>query len=311
MKSFISFLIVYFLLLIASASFAQSEGQTKKVVITGARFTYPLLQKWINEYKEVNPSVEVIINPRTTSDPASYDLLIEAYQLSREIQEEREVISLGRYALLPIANSKSHFAKTYEEKGLDKDLLKQIFFHDIYTSKEKQKQVRVPYTVYTRLQKAGPPITFAKYFGYEQQNIKGNAIAGADEHLIKALLKDSTAVSYNNLGLIYNTKTKQVIDGLTILPVDLDDNGRITNDEKIYSSLDNVLAKLESEEVKNVPIADFHLSIKKRGYNADALKFLLWVIYNGQDDLNEFGFLKPDLKRFSEEKQKFEHLTRK
>lgn len=311
MKSFISFLIVYFLLLIASASFAQSEGQAKKVVITGARFTYPLLQKWINEYKEVDPSVEVIINPRTTSDPASYDLLIEAYQLSKEVQEEREVITLGRYALFPIANSKSNFARTYAEKGLDRDLLKQIFFHDIYTHKEKQKQIKVPYTVYTRLQKAGPPITFAKHFGYEQQDIKGKAIAGADEHLIKALLKDSTGVSYNNLGIIYNAETKQVVSGLTILPVDLDDNGRITNDEKIYSSLDNVLAKLESEEVKNVPIADFHLSIKKRGYNAEALKFLLWVIYNGQDDLNEFGFLKPDLKRFSEEKQKFEHLTRK
>jgi phosphate transport system substrate-binding protein len=108
-----------------------------------------------------------------------------------------------------VANAKSAFAKTYSEKGLTGDLIKQIFFHDIYASKDKLQEIGSSYTVYTRLQKAGAPKTFASCFGYEQQQIKGKSIAGADEHLLKALLKDSTGVSYNNLGLIYDLKPEQ------------------------------------------------------------------------------------------------------
>jgi ABC-type phosphate transport system substrate-binding protein len=310
MKSLVSFLIVYFLLLIASASFGQKQSE-KKVVLTGARFTYPLLQKWIKDYKEANPTVEVLIESRSSNDPKHYDLLIEAYELDKDVQEEREVLSIGRYALLPIANSKSALAQTLVEKGLTKDLISQLFFHDIYAGNEKHKDLNYPHTIYTRLQKAGAPLTFANYFGYEQQNINGKSIAGGDEHLIAALLKDSTGVSYNNLGLIYDLNNRQVIKGITVLPVDANDNGRVSKDEHFYSDLDQVIEKLEGEEIKNVPLGYFNISIKKLGYNTEALKFLFWVIYNGQDDLHQYGFLKPSLRRFENEKQKFEQLASK
>jgi phosphate transport system substrate-binding protein len=292
---------------VSAASFAQETN--KKVVITGARFTYPLVQRWIDQYNEANPFVEVVIEPRSTTDPDKYDLLIEAYELNDDVREEREFLSFGRYALLPIANDKSQFARIYSDKGLTKELIQQIFFHDIYAEKEKQKEIKAPYTVYTRLQKAGAPTTFAKYFGYDQQSIKGKAIAGADEHLIKALLKDTTAISYNNAGLIYDLKTRKALPGIAILPVDTDDNGRVSNEEKERLTLDDLISKLEKGELENIPVEHLHLSIKKRGYNPEALKFLLFVIQNGQNDLHQFGFLTPDQRRFENERERFEHMA--
>jgi phosphate transport system substrate-binding protein len=302
--------LVVFLLPIGAIVYAQPAAE-KKVIVTGARFTYPLLEKWIGEYREANPSVEVRIEPRTTTDPSQYDLLIEAFEPEKTVQGDREYLYIGRYAVLPVANAKSAFAKTYSEKGLTSDLIKQIFFHDIYTSKDKQQEIETSYTVYTRLQKAGAPKTFASYFGYEQQQIKGKSIAGADEHLIKALLKDSTGVSYNNLGLIYDLKTRTVSSGLAILPVDADDNGRVSKDEKFYGNLDEVLTRLEEEKIKNVPVEYFHISIRKHAYNPEALRFLQWIIENSQEDLHAFGFLKPEQKRFDAEKEKFEQLALK
>jgi hypothetical protein len=213
--------------------------------------------------------------------------------------------------LLPVANSSSQFAKIYGEKGLTEALIKQVFFHDLYADKEKQKEIKAPFTVYTRLQKAGAPLTFAAYFGYAQENIKGKAIAGADEHLIKALLKDTTAISYSNPGLIYDLNSRTVLPGLTLLPVDAGDNGRVSNDEKFYANLDELLARIERESLKNIPVEYLHVSLPRRGYNPEALKFLLWIIDNSQDDLHHFGFLKPDAKRFQQEKEKFEQLTRR
>ena len=281
----------------------------KKLVITGARFTYPILEKWIGAYKQVHPEVAIHIEPRTTTDPSQFDLLIEAYETEGQIKQEREYLYLGRYAVLPVANSKSAFAKSYGDKGLNAALIKQIFFHDIYASKDKDSEIKASYTVYTRLQKAGAPTTFARYFGYEQHQITGKSIAGADEHLVKALLKDSSGVSYNNLGLLYDLKTRTVLPGLTILPVDADDNGRVSKEEKFYNNLDEALARVENQTLKNIPIEYFHISIRKHNFNPEALNFLQWIIENGQDDLHAFGFLKPEQKRFDSEKEKFKQLA--
>lgn len=295
---------IYTLLAITLTAFTAPAQTSSKVVVTGVRFSYPLVNAWIESYKQANPSANVVIEPRTTTDPSQYDVLIEAYEPDSLIKGTRDFIYIGRYALLPVANAQSGFAKEFSDKGLTKDLIKQIYFQDAYADKKKVRKIVSNYTVYTRLQKAGAPITLARYFGYEQGNIKGKAIAGADEHLIKAVLKDSTAVTYATLGLIFDLKLRNPLSGLTILPVDLDDNGKVQSDEKIFGNLESAISKFEADDVKNVPIEYLHISIAKRKSNVEALKFLQWVLNNGQDSLHQFGFLLPDEQQFKKEKEK-------
>jgi len=276
----------------------------KVVVITGARFSYKLVQKWIDDYNKVNPNVQIIIEARGSADPAKFDILAEVYEHEEELRKSREYINVGRYAILPVATSKSAFAKIYADKGLTTELIKQIFFHDIFADKENEQEIKAPFTVYTRLQKAGAPIVFTKYFGYEQKDIKGKAIAGADEHLLKALLRDSTGVSYLPLSLIYDHQTKKPIDGLTVLPVDFNGNGRVSDEEKFYDDQNKVIERLESEntrDIKNIPIEYLHFSIDKQNASPEAIDFLKWVNENGQRDLHDFGYLKPEAKRYEKE----------
>jgi phosphate transport system substrate-binding protein len=308
MKSFISVVIIYFLAIFATALFAQEQTKNK-IIITGVRFAYPLVEKWIQDYKAANPNVQVEINPRSTTDPSQYDLLIEAYEQDESIRSTREYLYIGRYALLPVANTTSGIAKNFGDKGLNRELIEQIYFNDIYADKKEDAKIDTEYTVYTRIQKAGAPITFSKYFGFTQTNIKGKAIAGADEHLIKALLKDSTGVSYSVPGLIYDIQTRKQLDGLTALPVDIDDNGRVTSEEKFYDNLDGLLTKLEEgdeKSLKNIPVEYLHLSVGKVNAKPEAIKFLQWIIYNGQESLHQYGFLKPEQKKFEAAKEKFE-----
>lgn len=310
MKNFRSLLFAAGIAIVATPSlFAQDAAQNNqnKVIITGVRFAYPLVDKWIKQYSVENPGAQIVIETRTITDPEKYDLLIEAYDQDKVIKEGREYISIGRYALLPVANTKSAFAKEYSDKGLIEKTYKQIFFHDIYA--EKDESITTPFTVYTRLQKAGAPITFAKYFGYEQQQIKGKTIAGADEHLIKALLKDETGITYTVPGLAYDLTTRKPTEGITIIPVDLDGNGRVSKDEKLVENLDQVIEKIENEKVKNVPVEYINFSIAKNSTNPEAKKFLLWVASHGENDLHQFGYLKPEPKRLQLEKEKLEKFS--
>ncbi len=306
-----------FFLFASTLSWAQPQNapvkkQPKVVVITGVRFAYPLVQKWIDDYSQVANDVQVIIESRGTNDPTQYDILIDAYEHDDQRKENREYIYIARYAVLPVANSKSDFSKTYAEKGLNKELIKQIFFNDIYADKDNEQKVKSPYTVYTRLQRAGSPIVFAKYYGYEQKDIKGKTVAGSDEHLLKAILRDSVGISYLPLSLIYDRATGNPISGLSVLPVDLNGNGRVNDDEKFYSNLSTVVRNLEEKSIKeinNIPIEYLHFSIDKQNSSPEAIAFLQWVIQNKLTDLTDFGFLQPEPSRF--EKDKFVQFASK
>jgi phosphate transport system substrate-binding protein len=277
----------------------------KYVVITGVRFAYPLVQKWIDDYNKENPDVQIIIESRGSADPAKYDILIEAYDKDVELLQGREYVYIARYAVLPVANDKSEFAKTYADKGLNRELINQLYFHDIFADKEKQKEIKTPYTIYTRLQKAGAPVTFAKYFGHEHKEIVGKSIAGSDEHLLKAVLRDSTSVSYLPLTLAYDHASKKPVEGLSILPVDLNGNGKVNDDEKFYGDLNSVIQQLEDKplkEINNIPVEYIHMSVDRTNGSPEAISFLRWIIQNGQDDLHEFGYLKPEANRFEADK---------
>ncbi len=285
---------------------ASERRQNKVVAITGVRFAYPLVQKWIDDYNKINPDIPIIIESRGSNDPAKYDILIEAYEPDAEVKKNREYLYIGRYAILPLANSHSSFAKVYADKGLNQDLIKQLFFHDIFSDKKEDTSIKSPYTVYTRLQKAGAPITFSKYFGYQQKDIKGKAIAGADEHLLKAVLRDSTGLSYLPMNLLYDQKTGKPVQGITILPVDLNGNGKVSDDEKFYDAVSTVVTRLEEKnqkEINNIPTEYLNFSLDKHDSSPEAIAFLQWVLQNGQNDLHAFGFLKPEQARLEKEKQ--------
>ncbi len=320
MKTFLHSLLVLAFIFGSISTKAQNSNPTtspqthreKIVLVTGVRFAYPLVQKWIDDYNKQNPDVQIVIESRGSADPANYDILVEAHGQDAALAKNREYIYIARYAILPVANSTSDFAKTYSNKGLSKNLIKQLYFNDVFADKEDEQVIKSPYTIYTRLKKAGTPIVFTKYFGYQHQDIKGIAIAGADEHLLKAILRDSTAVSYLPVNLIYDPVSKKPVTGLTVLPVDLNGNGKVSDEEKFYSDISKVIQILDEKPVKdinNVPLEYINISIDKNSENTDALEFLRWVVRNGQNYLHDFGYLKPEPGRF--EPDKFEKFLSK
>jgi hypothetical protein len=146
---------------------------------------------------------------------------------------------------------------------------------------------------------------FSGYFGYEQRDIKGKSIAGADEHLLKALVRDTTGISYAPLPLIYDRSTGKPVESITVLPVDLSGNGKVSDDEKFYQELSSVLKRFEeatASSIRNVPVGYLHFSVEKKNTTPEALAFLAWVINNSTGDLHSFGYLNPEPGRLDKEK---------
>jgi phosphate transport system substrate-binding protein len=287
--------LIFISALLALSSFLEARAQSTVVRMTGVRFAYPLVEHWIDQYSKVNPDVQVVIEWRGQQDPSQYDILVEAFEQPEEIKKERDYTYVARYAILPVANSKSDFAKTYVVKGLTGQLIRQVFFHDLFADRDKEEKIAAPFTTYTRLQKAGSPMVFASYFKFDQKDIKGKGIAGSDEHLLKAVLRDSTGVSYLPTPMIY-AQSGVPITGLTPLPVDLNGNDRVSDDETFFGSRSTVIERLSvvnNKDIHNLPIEHIHLSVDKKTASPEALAFIRWVENNGLNDLKDFGYLAP------------------
>src|SRR5690606_26334125 len=190
-----------------------------------------------------------------------YDILAEVRTSDDALLRGRQVVNVGRYAVLAVTHRASPLAEAYGEKGLTVEQIKEIFFDDIFKG-ESKRPVLVAYTPYRRLQRAGVPEVFSRTFGYTQKDLKGNAIAGADAHIVKALLRDTEGVSFLPISLIYDVNSREINEGLALLPFDLDGNNRISDDERLRGDLDELIATIESAEprsVKHLPVADIHL----------------------------------------------------
>ncbi len=274
-----------------------------KIIVTGSRFTYPLLEKWIAEYKKVNPSLNIKINPRGGPDTDSANLIINAHELSeKEIRPGFKVIDVNRYALVTVANSKSEFAKEYAATGIKDKEIKKIFFEKwdpFEEEEEKKKKSKAKQgnktVLYTREQIACAPTTFARHYGFEQKDLVGKGIAGDDKHLISAVQKDSNGITYNNLGLVYDLKTRKVKSGLTIIPADLNNNGKLDEDENFYSTLDEVISKVEEKNYSEIVVGNVNFSFPQDvAANKELYNFISWILNDGAKYNHEYGFLDQD-----------------
>jgi len=93
----------------------------------------------------------------------------------------------------------------------------------------------------------------------------------------EAVRQDPLAVGYNNIGFAYDPETKKPIDGLQILPVDLNGDGQISDDENFYGSRDDLTAAIASKTYPWPPARVLYLVTKGEPAGA-ALDFIKWVL---------------------------------
>lgn len=288
-------------LLFGIASLNVQAQAPSKVIITGSRFTYPLVEKWISEFSKEYPDIPFHIIARGGNNTDSANLVINAHKLRpEEIKPGYYTVFIGRYALLPFTNAKNPLVTQWQKKGLKEKELKKLYFakYDPYApeesekEKEKKKNQYAP-VIYTRAQKACAPITFSANYGYTQEDILGKPIGGDDKHLVTAVERDTNGISYNNLNLLYDTQTRKIKNNLSIIPLDINENGKLDPNENFYGTVDEVIAKLESDKNTKIPVEYLNILYSTQAIenNKSLGLFLDWVFSKGQQFNHELGFL--------------------
>ena len=275
-------------LFISASAFAAESTAKEPIVISGTKFTYPLIEKWISEYQKVNPNVNIQLASKTNAGQTA-DLNIIAHQPTQnELQATQEIIYTGRYALLPVTNNYNPILVATAKKGINKKELDKLFFEVVdYESDEPAQKSKYKANIYSRDNQASSSTTLAGFFGHQTSEIRGKKVFGDDIYLLSAIKKDTIGLTYNNLGYLYDVTSRNLKNGLALLPIELKKDAKPI----LTGNLDQVIIVLESTKVETIPVEKIGFVYSQQSARKEVAEFLKWVLTDGQMFNHEKGFL--------------------
>ncbi len=262
---------------------AEDNNSNSVRTIKSPRFARPLVEKWIEEYAKTEPGVTFQI----AKGQGESDLSVA---IADQQEKNTELIShwiyIGETAVLPITARSSEAARLLEGKHLNAKKLKQLFFlDDEFEEDVRKNKAFEAITIYSGSNATSVAGSFAHNFGEESANFRGKRIAGDDLFLNTAIAKDPLGVSFNTLSNIFDLKSRQLKNDLTLVGLDLKKDVA----DSFNGTLDDVINSLENGKPAEVAIEKVGITFNKK--DEAISRFLQWVLENGTKYNHQYGLL--------------------
>ena len=285
--------------MLASVTLLAQTTPSGIVKLRGTRLTYPLVNKWIDEFKKEYPNINVSISPSSPAD--SIDFSIASYPIApSELKENQALAIVTNYVQLLIVNRNRSGISELQTKGITEKDLGNLFFQQTPVFLASASTTS---TLYVRDRPVCAVKAFAEHYGVDPKTIKGTGIKGDDQDLAESVKSDVNGIAFNNLGFIYDTKTRKVKNGLAIVPLDLNSNGMVDADEQLYGSLDQLIGYIEKSKSTAFINSPVNFLYSKDSKNQSAALFLSWVLTKGQKFNHDLGFIHPEPGVLEEQKK--------
>jgi len=310
MKNLTAYL--FALLVIGSLSVREVAAQAKdelkgNISISGAFALYPLTVRWADEFRKIHPGVKFDISAGGAGKGMTDALakMVDIGLVSREINPEEVKkgafgIAVTKDAVVPTISATNPNLKDILANGLDRDAAINVFI----TGKIKTwgqaigTKSAVPIRVYTRSDACGAGETWAKYLGKKQEDLLGVGVFG-DPGLAQAVSKDPSGIAYNNIGYAYDAKTKKPNPGVKVLPLDINDNGKIDPEENFYDTMDAIVNAIASGKYPSPPARDLYFVTSGKPVKNELVEFIRWSLTEGQKYVLESGYINISKEKLS------------
>lgn len=301
----LSCLLILFVVILSPENLvAQKKAGLKgRITITGAFALYPMAVKWAEEFKKIHPGVKIDISAggagKGMTDVISK--MVDIAMVSRDIYPEETkkgayAFSVTKDAVLPIISASNPKLREIMAKGLKKDIAARLWITGSVKTIQQAFGIKttIPVRVYTRSDACGAAESWAKYFGKKQEDLLGVGVFG-DPGLAQAVGKDPLGIGFNNICYVYDQKTKQPYSTIKVLPLDLNNNGKVDANENFYGNLDQIMNAISTGKYPSPPARELYFVTAGKPANKVLTEFLKWVLTDGQKYVNSSGFIKlPD-----------------
>ncbi len=298
--SIFSGILSVFLFLLSGCSSPTHAAEKKQAIsVSGAFALYPLMTRWAEEYQQIHPEIVFDISAGGAGKGMADALggVVDIGMVSRDITPEEEAkgafwVAVTKDAVFPTMNFNNPVKDLILQKGFSRDVFYGIFISGEITTWGQtvaDLQYQDPIHVYTRSDAAGAPETWAKYLGKKQEDLLGVGVFG-DPGLVEAVAKDPLGIGFNNLGYAYDQSSGDPVSGIWIIPIDVNEN-QLADEDEILDTKEKAIEAVASNRYPSPPARQLYLVTKGKP-TGFVLDFIYWVLTDGQQYVNEAGYIQ-------------------
>lgn len=288
----------------------ESDSKTKDskeelkgtISISGAFALYPMTARWAEEFRKIHPKVRIDISAGGAGKGMTDALsgIVDLGMFSREISDVEKAkgvwwLAATKDAVLPTINANSPVIEMVKKRGVTRDEFIKLFitreittWGELLANKTMDDQ---KINIFTRSDACGAAQEWGLYLGKNQESLMGIGIFG-DPGMADVVKNDMYGIGYNNVIYIYDITTRLKHQNLDVIPIDLNENGKIDDDERFYDSLDDIMGALKNEKYPSPPARELYFVAKGKPKNKVVTEFLKWVITDGQAFVKEGGYVQ-------------------
>jgi len=267
------------------------------IKVSGAWALYPMMVKWAEEFQKIHPKVRIDLSAGGAGKGMADALggAVDIGMVSREIRPEE--IDQGAYfvpvvkdAVFPAINASNPVWEALSQKGVQRQTFVDLFIDgkSLTWGEIAGTDSDEAVNVYTRSDACGAAETWAKYLGGAQEDLKNIAVYG-DPGLAEAVRVDPLGIGYNNLNYAYDMTTGLSVEGLQILPIDVNENGQVDPEEDL-STKQQALEAVIAGVYPSPPARDLYL-VTQTEFEGLSAEFVRWILTDGQQYLAEVGYI--------------------
>jgi phosphate transport system substrate-binding protein len=299
---------IIFFLTVFSGCMTQQKNTIK---IEGAFALTPMMEKWASEYKKIHPEINIDINANGAGAGMANALnkLCDIGMVSREIHES-EIdrgafwVSVVKDAVVATINTNNPVINTILSTGVTQQQFKDIFITgNIKTWGQLigDGSVTQNIIVYTRSDSCGAAETWAAYLGNYKQNDIGAQVeldrisaVNGDNTLAATIQREQLGIGFNNIAFVYTKALEDgsmvPADGFLPIPIDLNENGILDEDEQVYANRSSIVAAINNNVYPSPPARPLHL-VTSKNFTGIVKDFVHWILIEGQQYVLETGYV--------------------
>ena len=271
-----------------------------KITVSGAFALYPLVVKWAEEFQKLHPKVTINVSAGGAGKGMADALskMVDLGMYSKEVSPEEQAkgawwIPVAKDAVLPTVNAANPVLKVLKLKGMTRNQ-----FYDIFITEKTKSWGQIAgntskeaIQAFTRSDACGASDMWARYLkGKKQEDLQGLGVNG-DPGVADAVRKNIGGIGYNNMNFVYDMQSRKPYSGIEVVPIDLNENGKIDPDENFYGTLDQVMKAINDGIYPSPPARDLYLVSGGKPQNKLVVTFLQWILADGQKYLPEAGYV--------------------
>jgi phosphate transport system substrate-binding protein len=269
------------------------------ITMSGAFALYPMVMKWSEEFRKLHPQVRFDISAGGAGKGIADALadMVDIGMVSREIhsaeiEKGAWFIPVTKDAVVAVINQGNPLLKELLTKGIKKADFMRIWLTETPPTWNELAAGKgnVQIHVYTRSDSCGAAETWALFLGKKQEDLLGIGVFG-DPGLNEAVRKDTLGIGYNNINYAFDATTLKPMTGTAILPIDLNENGRIDADENFYSQRAAMVKAIADDKYPSPPARDLYFVCHGQPQKQLLKAFMKWVLNAGQKFVTEAGYI--------------------